>query len=401
MCRGRDSAQLRKESYQSLLDEITALKSWRPFLLTIEIGARGLVASRAYRTFKSLGLTSRDTKQLCKTLSTVAARCSYAIFLAHKEYAWFKPDLISMKVVPMTKEPTPSSESLSAEPSIKVLQRNGIKKLYHFTDAANVESIRQHGLLSASCLLSRSLPTVMNSDELSRGLDRAQGLDGYVRLSFNDKNPMQFKAMQEKRVSKLVMLKISLQVVSRPNVMFSDCNATRTDAVKSLKPDIVRFDVVRAKDQFSVMPSLRQYYQAEVLVPSPIPPHLIEIPAAELMPTPAVTIPANHEAKITSPCAGPIAVEPKEAVPSAEITLQVTVSSTDSARDADVVCRPTISSAPDTSSLLSSSAALTLVLAGLMMPVLPFAEDLKFVPGASRKQDDDTKSGLQAASSQC
>src|ERR1043165_9772702 len=45
---GIAAAQMRKESrYQSLLDEITALKSWRPFLLTLEIGARGLVASRA------------------------------------------------------------------------------------------------------------------------------------------------------------------------------------------------------------------------------------------------------------------------------------------------------------------------------------------------------------------
>ena len=65
-------------------------------------------------------------------------------------------------------------------------------------------------------------------------------------------NPMQFKVLQEKRASNLVMLKVLLQVVSRPGVLFSDCNATRRGAVKSMSPDVVRFDVVKANHQFEV-----------------------------------------------------------------------------------------------------------------------------------------------------
>ena len=104
------------------------------------------------------------------------------------------------------------------------------------------------------------------------------GLEAYVRLSFNDKNPMQYIAVEEKRVTKLVMLQINLDVVSRPGVLFFDCNATRHDAIQATSPDVVKFDVVRAKDQFAVPTELKRFYQAEVLVPSPLPPELIVFP---------------------------------------------------------------------------------------------------------------------------
>ena len=76
----------------------------------------------------------------------------------------------------------------------------------------------------------------------------------------------------------MVLLQVHLQVVSRPGVLFSDCNATRSDAVCSNNPKIVHFDVVKAKSQFDVDPELKRFYQAEVLVLSPIPPHLIVFP---------------------------------------------------------------------------------------------------------------------------
>ena len=48
---------------------------------------------------------------------------------------------------------------------------------------------------------------------------------------------------------------------------FFDCNATRTDARQSSNPCIVRFDIVRAKNQGDVEKDLQRFYQAEVLVP--------------------------------------------------------------------------------------------------------------------------------------
>ena len=128
-----------------------------------------------------------------------------------------------------------------------VTSQKRIQKLFHFTDAANLESIKQNGLMSAASLMAKSLPAVMNSDELSWKLDKSKGLENYVRLSFNRFNPMQ--SVAAKRTSQLVMLEIKLHVVSRP---FSDWNATRADAVCSNNPGIVHFDVVKARGQYAV-----------------------------------------------------------------------------------------------------------------------------------------------------
>ncbi len=110
---------------------------------------------------------------------------------------------------------------------------------------------------------------------LALSIDSTLNLEKYVRLSFHPNNPMMYVALNEGRISQPMMLEIKLEVVSRPGVRFSDCNATRGDARQSTNPSIVRFDVVKSKKQADVCKDLQKFYQAEVLVPSPIPPHLI------------------------------------------------------------------------------------------------------------------------------
>ena len=304
---GVGAAQLRKEArYAELLEDINST-SWKASLLTVEIGARGLVGSRTYRSFINLGFSPSGSRSLCKRLSTVVARCSYAIYLAHKDVVWHhKSDLICLDDVPQTPTklddnpprevatstrvmhdtpPAVESKLPSAEPStvlipnVVSLQNHGFIALYHFTDAANLESIRENGLMSASDLESKCITSVMNSDHLSRALDKSKGLQDYVRLSFNTKNPMQFVAQKQKRISRAVMLEIKLEVVSRPGVLFADCNATRRDVITSTSPDVIRFEVVKAATQFDVEKELARFYQAEVLVPSPVPPELIIFPS--------------------------------------------------------------------------------------------------------------------------
>ena len=168
-----------------------------------------------------------------------------------------------------------------AEPvvaNIVQLKQNGIIKLYHFTDVSNVDSIKKNGLMSASNLLKQEIKSTMNSSEGSRQMDASAGLENYVRLSFCTHNPMLFVALAEKRITKPVILEVSLQVVSRPGVLFSDCNATRKGCIVSTSPSVVRFDLVK-KRYFEVDESLKHFYQAEVLVPSPLEAHLITIPA--------------------------------------------------------------------------------------------------------------------------
>ena len=404
---GIQAAQIRKDArYRELLESIK-LAGWLPDLFTIEVGARGLVGGSTFRVLMKLGLPSAEANALCKTLSAVVARCSYAVYLAHNSLVWsHNTDLVigtpsspyqasasspasssaptcassssaaapsfvsslvsvnpprqSVRSGPGSTEPSiqppqaeqqfsqnasspllqslyPSNEfgsprrsppshsvpllinqsttqspaagdtdidhasvapafvarrpsskaspktsntsSLQTSiPNIRILRFHNILHLFHFTDSANLNSIRRSGLMSASNLQQFSIPSRMNSDELSRKLDSRAQLQNYVRLSFCSNNPMMHVAKKEGRISDPVLLQIKLEVVSRPGVLFSDCNAVRRGAIISQRLDHIHFDIVKAGSAFAIPPALRHFYQAEVLIPSPLPPHLIIFP---------------------------------------------------------------------------------------------------------------------------
>ena len=262
---GFSAAHLRKESrYAGLLQEINESKTWKASLLTLEVGARGLVSPRTFRAFTSLGFSTVKAKQICKELSEVVVRCSIGIYGGYANPVWPHEDLVS----PQQKKKSEQSEVKKAatkdpQSALATLRAKGIKTLYHFTDQSNVASIRIHGLMSASTLVTNSIASTMNSDEASRQLDAKAGLENYVRLSFCEKNPMLYVSLNEGRISKPVMLQVRLEALAKNGVLFSDCNATRLDASVSEDP-IVRFDVVKAKTQYDVAKPLRQFYQAEV-----------------------------------------------------------------------------------------------------------------------------------------
>ena len=169
-------------------------KEWSPTLITLEVGARGLVGSRTFRSLQSLGLTSRQANALCKSVSEIVARCSYAIYLAHATKEWHhNNDLVLSNKTEESKKSVVSKKPIETEvgrpKKITVLRKNGIQKLYHFTDAANIPSIRKNGLMSASQLNERKIEAKLNSDEASRKMDAEAGLEDYVRLSLCDNNP--------------------------------------------------------------------------------------------------------------------------------------------------------------------------------------------------------------------
>ena len=123
---------------------------------------------------------------------------------------WIRHDLIDISATKADEPPlrqAPTTRSVqeakieSNEPNIEVLRSNDIQVLYHFTDAANLESIREHGLLSASCVTQQSLKA-MNSDAKSCAIDKQMGLENFVRLSFNKENPMKYVAKNEGRISR-------------------------------------------------------------------------------------------------------------------------------------------------------------------------------------------------------
>jgi hypothetical protein len=99
-----------------------------------------------------LGFSSPSARSLCKSLSEIVARCSYAIYLAQSSPAWpHNNDLVRGKNSEVEQKSVPLSvmKPDPAEPvvaNIVQLKQNGIIKLYHFTDVSNVDSIKKNGL---------------------------------------------------------------------------------------------------------------------------------------------------------------------------------------------------------------------------------------------------------------
>jgi hypothetical protein len=104
----------------------------------------------------------------------------------------------------------------------KIMEEHQIRCLWHFTDKANLASIREHGILSLREIGKRgiSIPKP-GGDEMSRYLDAKFGLDGYVRLCFTSCHPMLHVALQQGRILHPIWLKIDASVMLHPNVRFS------------------------------------------------------------------------------------------------------------------------------------------------------------------------------------
>jgi len=168
---GIEAAQIRKEARYADLMSLVSERKWAPTLLTLEVGARGLVCSKTFHAFVKLGFSNPGAKSLCRSLSEIVARCSYAIYLGHSSPAWpHNNDLVRGK----NSETETKSEPLMvlkpdpADPvvaNIVQLKQNGISKLYHFTDFSR--RFKKNGLMSAH-LIKQEISSTMNSSKGSR-----------------------------------------------------------------------------------------------------------------------------------------------------------------------------------------------------------------------------------------
>jgi len=245
---GTRAAHLRKDAkYTHLVSEINATKRWHAELFTLEVGARGLVGHTVHSIFKKIGLTSHAANALCKSLSWVVAKCSYAIYLAHKNPAWSHN--CSLLLAPSIGKQCALPQS-ARRPNIKVLRDNGIVKLYHFTDLSNLSSIRANGLLSWVKIEDMKIGAMMNSSPMSRELDARKNLSNFVRLSLCKKHPMMFIALKEGRISRPVVLEIKLEIVSREGVLFCASNAAASSATTSNDPSVIHFEDVKSAAPF-------------------------------------------------------------------------------------------------------------------------------------------------------
>ena len=87
---GMEAAQMRKKArYASLLSDINATV-WSASLFTVEVGARGFVGHSLRRCLRLFGFKPKATKDLCRSVSLIAAKCSHAVLLARKNAVWDK-----------------------------------------------------------------------------------------------------------------------------------------------------------------------------------------------------------------------------------------------------------------------------------------------------------------------
>ena len=152
-----------------------------------------------------------------------------------------------------------------------ILEQNGIKKLYHFTDRDNIESIIQQGGLYSwgDCEQKGITIKKPGGGQLSRSLDARDGLQHFVRVSFTTSHPMMYVAMNDGRISNPVVLEIDPEVAYWEDSIYADRNATKNGcniggSIEDFKR--IHFNSVKANKHFDLPSEEQPFYQAEVLV---------------------------------------------------------------------------------------------------------------------------------------
>ena len=76
----------RKETRYFPLKCDTKDRGWNALVHTIEVGARGFVARSTPRVLKCLGRSPKQISADVKNISSLIARCTYAIYLAREKH---------------------------------------------------------------------------------------------------------------------------------------------------------------------------------------------------------------------------------------------------------------------------------------------------------------------------
>ena len=84
--RMEESHKKKMEKYRTA--GLHSIPGWSTTPLCVEVGVRGTTSNTFHRMCKALGMSSRESKRLGKKARTVAARCSYFIFLSRKVTDW-------------------------------------------------------------------------------------------------------------------------------------------------------------------------------------------------------------------------------------------------------------------------------------------------------------------------
>jgi hypothetical protein len=162
-----------------------------------------------------------------------------------------------------------------------VLQTNGIKKFYHFTDSENINSIIKNGGLYSwyYCLKNNIYIKHPGGSSLSRDLDILKGLQNYVRISFIVDHPMMYIAQRRQMTYSPMILEINTDVIFEMKTIFTTQNATKNGVIASGSLETFKsIDFSLFKKNYLELSEIeKSYYMAEVLVYEHIPLRYINI----------------------------------------------------------------------------------------------------------------------------
>lgn len=163
---------------------------------------------------------------------------------------------------------------------VKALQANR-RRLFHFTDARNIASIKQVGLWPTRDLGMLGIRPVTGGDAASLVIDQGKGLDAYVRLSFCRRHPMAHVAVERGSIEQLRIMSVCPTVLLRDGVLLSDRVATANDVQIATPNELLHKMDFQATYQYldwSVPENQARRNAAEkweALIPSAIAPDLI------------------------------------------------------------------------------------------------------------------------------
>jgi hypothetical protein len=156
-----------------------------------------------------------------------------------------------------------------------IIQQNNITGLYHFTDRANLPSIRQHGGLLSWYYCKQNNITISKpgGSATSWILDERKGLQDFVRVSFVRDHPMMFVAQNDGRLANPVILEINPEVIYLKSTKYACQNAAKNGITADAtleKFNSIRFPLLRSR-YFDLSTEDKPFYQAEILVLQKIP----------------------------------------------------------------------------------------------------------------------------------
>jgi len=144
-------------------------------------------------------------------------------------------------------------------------------KLIHYTPIENLEEIKKHMILySSNQLLQRNIQPSYMSNNLSRQIDSARGINGYVFLVFRENHPLIYKISRSNIT--LLRIPIDITILDLPGVLISDRVANDSNAnfyTPEIALDVLRIDLCN-KNYIGNRGVWEQVIRYEILIPESI-----------------------------------------------------------------------------------------------------------------------------------